>query len=228
MSRHLGRRSSPLDDSGHMVIQSPHVRNGVSWARLSRSSSPARCRPWRFSRSVVLRAADRGCRASTADQATALNASRRGLDDPDGGTHRTYRSRCAVALAAHFANARPRAAALRRSGRSTTVRAPAHWRFRATARAVPGNAPVRRRPSHLRELVPAHASAGGKVLLGHRDLARSVLELRSRGHGPHDHGPEGCSRPSRERGARVHGDGGTARPEGIASPAGPSGEVSPR
>jgi DNA-binding IclR family transcriptional regulator len=86
-----------------------------------------------------------------------------------------------VALAAHFAERAPVARAAagavvalhERTGCTAHLTVPSYRSILCLVHS--GGADARPR---LRELVPAHASAGGKVLLGHRDPWReSVLEL---------------------------------------------------
>lgn len=99
------------------------------------------------------------------------------------GRTRTYSlSLRVVALAAHFAERAPLAraaqAAVRalhdRTGATAHLTVPSYRSVLCLAQRA-GCADAR---PHLKELVPAHASAGGKVLLGHREPWReSVLEL---------------------------------------------------
>jgi len=99
------------------------------------------------------------------------------------GRARTYTlSLRLVALAAHFAEGAPLVLAARDAVRALHERTGgvAHLTvpsYRAVLCLVHRAGDGAARP-HVRELVPAHASAGGKVLLGHRDPWReSVLEL---------------------------------------------------
>jgi DNA-binding IclR family transcriptional regulator len=99
------------------------------------------------------------------------------------GRVRTYTlSLRLVALAAHFAEAAPLARAAKaaidtlheRTGATAHLTVPS---YRSVLCLVHRCACTDARP-WARELVPAHASAGGKLLLGHRDRWReSVLEL---------------------------------------------------
>jgi DNA-binding IclR family transcriptional regulator len=99
------------------------------------------------------------------------------------GRARTYTlSLRVVALAAHFAETAPVACAAQpairtlheQTGGAAHLTVPS---YRAVLCLVQRAGHWDARP-HRRELVPAHASAGGKVLLGHREHWReSVLEL---------------------------------------------------
>jgi DNA-binding IclR family transcriptional regulator len=99
------------------------------------------------------------------------------------GRVRTYTlSLRLVALAAHFAEGAPLARAAKaavetlheRTGASAYLTVPS---YRSVLCLVHRGGCTDARP-RARELVPAHANAGGKLLLGHRDRWReSVLEL---------------------------------------------------
>jgi DNA-binding IclR family transcriptional regulator len=104
------------------------------------------------------------------------------LTRSEGRTRMYSLSLRVVALAAHFAERAPLAraaqAAVRalhdRTGGTAHLTVPSYRSVLCLAQRA-GCADAR---PQLRELVPAHASAGGKLLLGHRDPWReSVLEL---------------------------------------------------
>jgi len=104
------------------------------------------------------------------------------LTRTDGRTRMYSLSLRVVALAAHFAERAPLAraaqAAVRalhdRTGATAHLTVPSYRSVLCLAQRA-GSADARPR---MRELVPAHASAGGKLLLGHRAPWReSVLEL---------------------------------------------------